>query len=255
MIQWPAFAQNQVLNDLNSLTVEAENRCSTYTRSHYSYPQSVEPQIVEAQGGAFSPYDYTCFSALTESDIEHITATSEAHDSGMCGRTRDEKRTFARDLLNLTLATQSLNRHQKGARDAAEWVPANNKCWFAATIIATKKKYSLSIDQDEKTALNQIISDCTTAGTGFTMEVPSCEVKTAIPQLTINDVSANEGLAISFTVTLDQEVSGGFTVTPNYTDGTATKGTDYTVIRKRSVSRELPMRHRRLLFLRPKMIW
>ncbi len=229
MIQWPAFAQNQVLNDLNSLTVEAENRCSTYTRSHYSYPQSVEPQIVEAQGGAFSPYDYTCFSALTESDIEHITATSEAHDSGMCGRTREEKRTFARDLLNLTLATPSLNRHQKGARDAAEWVPANNKCWFAATIIATKKKYSLSIDQDEKTALNQIISDCTTAGTGFTMEVPSCEVKTAIPQLTINDVSANEGLAISFTVTLDQEVSGGFTVTPNYTDGTATKGTDYTV--------------------------
>ncbi|MCY4001105.1 MAG: T9SS type A sorting domain-containing protein [Bacteroidetes bacterium] len=229
MIQWPAFAQNQVLNDLNSLTVEAENRCSTYTRSHYSYPQSVEPQIVEAQGGAFSPYDYTCFSALTESDIEHITATSEAHDSGMCGRTREEKRTFARDLLNLTLATPSLNRHQKGAKDAAEWVPANNKCWFAATIIATKKKYSLSIDQDEKTALNQIISDCTTAGTGFTMEVPSCEVKTAIPQLTINDVSANEGLAISFTVTLDQEVSGGFTVTPNYTDGTATKGTDYTV--------------------------
>ena len=133
------LAQNQVLNDLNFLVVEAENRCSTYARNHYSYPQSVEPKIIEAQGGAFSPYDYTCFSALTESDIEHITATSEAHDSGMCGSTIEEKRNFASDLLNLTLATPNLNRHQKGAKDAAEWVPDHNKCWFAATIIATKK--------------------------------------------------------------------------------------------------------------------
>ena len=228
MIGWPAWAQNSVLNDLNSLTVESENRCSDYERSHYSYPQSVEPLIVDAQGGMFSPYDYTCFSALTESDIEHITATSEAHDSGMCGRSRDDKRNFARDLLNLTLATPSLNRHQKGAKDAADWVPEKNKCWFAATIIATKKKYSLSVDQKEKTALQQIITDCNSAGSSFTMDIPQCGATTIIPQLTINDASANEGLALTFTVTLDNEVSGGFTVTPNFTDGTATNTTDYT---------------------------
>ena len=60
------------------------------------------------------------------------------------------------------------------------------------------------------------------------MEIPSCEVQTTTPQLTINDVSANEGLSLTFTVTLDHEVAGGFAVTPNFTDGTATKGTDYT---------------------------
>ena len=46
--------------------------------------------------------------------------------------------------------------------------------------------------------------------------------------LTIADASADEGKAIAFTVTLDQAVSGGFKVTPIFTDGTATKGSDYT---------------------------
>ena len=48
------------------------------------------------------------------------------------------------------------------------------------------------------------------------------------PALTIDDASASEGDSMTFTVTLDAAVSGGFTVTPSFTDGTATKGTDYT---------------------------
>ena len=48
------------------------------------------------------------------------------------------------------------------------------------------------------------------------------------PTLTIADAAADEGDAIRFTVTLSKEVSGGLTVTPSFTDGTATKGTDYT---------------------------
>ena len=47
------------------------------------------------------------------------------------------------------------------------------------------------------------------------------------PALTIDDASAAEGDEIAFTVTLDKAVSGGLTVTPSFTDGTATKGTDY----------------------------
>ena len=46
--------------------------------------------------------------------------------------------------------------------------------------------------------------------------------------VTIADASADEGDAISFTVTLDKAVPGGLTVTPSFTDGTATEGTDYT---------------------------
>ena len=46
--------------------------------------------------------------------------------------------------------------------------------------------------------------------------------------LSIADAKANEGDALSFTVTLDNAVQGGFTVTPSFTDGTATGGADFT---------------------------
>ena len=50
----------------------------------------------------------------------------------------------------------------------------------------------------------------------------------ALAAVTIEDASAEEGDALTFTVTLDNAVDGGLTVTPSFTDGTATKGTDYT---------------------------
>ena len=46
--------------------------------------------------------------------------------------------------------------------------------------------------------------------------------------VTVIDASADEGGSLTFTVTLNKAVSGGLTVTPSFTDGTATKGTDYT---------------------------
>ena len=46
--------------------------------------------------------------------------------------------------------------------------------------------------------------------------------------LTVADASAEEGDDITFMVTLDRAVAGGFTVTPRFTDRTATEGIDYT---------------------------
>ena len=46
--------------------------------------------------------------------------------------------------------------------------------------------------------------------------------------LTLSSARAEEGESLTFTVTLDKAVPGGFKVTPGYTDGTATSGVDYT---------------------------
>ena len=46
-------------------------------------------------------------------------------------------------------------------------------------------------------------------------------------EVTIDDARAEEGNAMTFTVTLSEAVQGGLTVTPGYTNGTAA-GTDYT---------------------------
>ena len=45
--------------------------------------------------------------------------------------------------------------------------------------------------------------------------------------VTVNDASADEGDSMTFTVTLSEAVQGGLTVTPDFTDVTATEGTDY----------------------------
>ena len=59
-------------------------------------------------------------------------------------------------------------------------------------------------------------------------ETPTPRSIRRTPVVTIEDASADEGEQITFTVTLDQELVGGLTVTPGFTDGTATEGTDYT---------------------------
>ncbi len=87
----------------------------------------------------WSPYDGHQFANLRESDIEHIIAVSEAHDSGLCAACADVRRRFASDLDNLTLATPDLNRYRKRDHDAAEWLPELNRCWFAAAIVAVRK--------------------------------------------------------------------------------------------------------------------
>ena len=154
-------AVQQALNRLNRLVVAPENRCSPYDSDDYPYPQSVEAQIVSGMGGRiYGPYSGTTFSSMRDTDIEHIVAKSEAHDSGLCGATEQRRKTFARDLLNLTLAAPSLNRHQKSGKDFAEWRPRLNECWFADRIIKVKAKYNLTIDSREKAALQRSLKSC-----------------------------------------------------------------------------------------------
>ena len=105
------------------ITVTPEHRCSDYEAKYYPYPQSVEPKIVEAQGSIYGPYTDTWFDSIRDTDIEHIVARSEAHDSGLCAADPDTKDEFASDPINLTLASPSVNRYQKVDKDAAEWLP------------------------------------------------------------------------------------------------------------------------------------
>ena len=149
----------------HGLVIAPEHRCTPYDRDDYPYSQSVEAEIVATMGGrVYGPYTGRHYSTTRQTDIEHIVAVSEAHDSGLCAADRTVRRRFASDLLNLTLATPEVNRcggAGKCAHDAANWLPAVNKCWFAARVIAVKFKYSLTVDRDEAIALQRVLSDCT----------------------------------------------------------------------------------------------
>ena len=155
-----AAADEASLALLNGLQVEPENRCSEYRRSDYRYPASVESKIIEFLGGVWSPYSLRRFGSARETDIEHIVSLSEAHDSGACAWSISRRRLFARDLLNHTLAAPQLNRQQKRVKDAGEWLPAFNRCWFVERVVQVKLRYGLSVDSREVAALRRVLQGC-----------------------------------------------------------------------------------------------
>ena len=105
-------------------------------------------------------YTGRCFASTADTDIEHIVAASEAHDSGLCARDAATKARFARDLRNLTLASPRVNRHEKSGKDAAEWVPDRNRCWFADRVLEVRRAYGLTIDWREAAVLDGILAGC-----------------------------------------------------------------------------------------------
>ena len=152
---------------LQALRASAEDRCTDYDRGDYPYSQALEQQIVSRMGGLiYAPYTGTHFASTDDTEIEHMVALSEAHDSGMCAASASRRRELASELANLTLASPAVNREKSG-RDVAEWTPPLNQCWFAASTIAVRHEYGLTVDQRERDALETILRGCD----DLTMEV------------------------------------------------------------------------------------
>lgn len=159
-----------VRSELSKLSVEPESECM-----EDPIPggwEDKEPEIEFLHGGKFSPYDGLCFPNYHYVDIEHIVARKEADESGMCNRPLTEREGFAVDLLNLTFAPGSLNA-SKGKLDAGdlstakqslfrEELTAEGKCFWAAQTVRVKSKYGLSVDVQERDALDEILTDCAT---------------------------------------------------------------------------------------------
>ena len=148
------------------LKITEEFRCAPYDKKkQYPYPQSVEDKIILSMNGhVYGPYTGRYFDSKRITDIEHIVATNEGHDSGLCSADKATRKKFAVDLLNLTLATPKVNRCSAGGKcgfDAAEWLPAKSQCWFANRIVLIKKKYRLTVDRAEANALEGVLSSCT----------------------------------------------------------------------------------------------
>ena len=141
-----------------------EHRCApddSDDSDDYRYSQSVEQSIVAGMGGIiYGPNTGTWFASTSETDIEHIVARSKAHDSGLCAADAATRRQFAGDLLNLTLASPAVNRSQKSGKDAAEWLPGLNHCWFASRVVEVRQRYALTIDPRERDVLEGILTGC-----------------------------------------------------------------------------------------------
>ena len=70
---------------LTGIPIRDEQRCTPYNASSYSYPDSLDLELLrEMDGLYYSPYTDQLYADPREVDIEHIVARSEAHDSGLC---------------------------------------------------------------------------------------------------------------------------------------------------------------------------
>ena len=94
-------------------------------------------------------------------DIDHVVALSDAWQTGAASWDAEMRREFANDPLNLLAVEASLNR-QKGAADAATWLPPkkDHRCEYVARQIAVKAKYDLWVKPAEADAMERVLSGC-----------------------------------------------------------------------------------------------
>ena len=184
------------------------------------------PPTMKANGQVYTPYSCLAFNITANgtaaTDIEHIVALAETHDSGIAD---ERRRDIASDLDNLTIADPTVNRSQKSDRDAAEWMPARHGAWFAERVIQVKLEYGLSIDPAERDALEALL-----AGGGAQLNCVDADEPTPTMLTLSADPAPAEGRnPVTVTATLDNPApANGMTVTLT-TSGTATLNTDYTL--------------------------
>ena len=198
------------------------------------------PATMKAGGQVYTPYSCLAFDITADgtaaTDIEHIVALAEAHDSRIAD---DRRRDIASDLDNLTIADPTVNRSQKSDRDAAGWMPARHGRWFAERVIAVKLEYGLSVDSAERAALEALLSgggavlNCVNADTTSPTVVINSDASAPVTgpfpiaiafsdpvtgfeleDLVVGNGSASQlqGSQASYTATITPEASGTVTV-------------------------------------------
>lgn len=116
-------------------------------------------------GSWFSYYDGTTGTNPTAFDIDHMVPLAEAHHSGGWAWDAATREAYANDLgdpRSLVAVSASSNR-SKSDRDPAEWMPAMERCRYAAEWIAVKARWDLSVDVDERDFLSGVaVNECAT---------------------------------------------------------------------------------------------
>ena len=152
-----------------ALTLAAEQEREGYRRPTTNRYQRHERAVYLELGMDRTPYTCAAIGGnLRSTDVEHIVALAEAHDSGL---PPDRMLAFSGDPLNLTVAMPRENRHVKSAKDAADYMPPRNRCWFAGRVLEVKARWGLTVDAIEAVALIKALAGCDAR----TIQRPSCE--------------------------------------------------------------------------------
>ena len=111
-----------------------------------------------------SAYDGVIETTASKIDIDHMVPLAEAWRSGAYKWTAERRKAYANDLgyaFSLIAVSATSNR-QKSDSDPAGWLPSvlAYRCTYAASWVAIKYRWGLTVDTPERAALNLILRGC-----------------------------------------------------------------------------------------------
>lgn len=115
-------------------------------------------------GQWYSPYSNTYVDSPGALDIDHLVPLAESWDSGASAWTPAEREAYANDLdedRSLIAVTAATNG-SKADQDPAEWMPPYQPyhCQYLTDWIATKLRWQLTIDENERNTLTEATAPC-----------------------------------------------------------------------------------------------
>ena len=116
-------------------------------------------------GRWYSYYNNTYYTVTSDLDIDHMVPLAEAWDSGARSWTTSKRQSYANDLTEsraLVAVKDSVNQ-SKSDQDPAEWMPTYSAatCRYIQEWVAVKKRWALTVDSAEKSALTSYAAGCT----------------------------------------------------------------------------------------------
>jgi Protein of unknown function (DUF1524)/Excalibur calcium-binding domain len=143
--------RNDILRrDLHETVIKAGTNGCVALAGRLEDPYTAQP-IAFVRGAATS----------SRVQIDHVVALGDAWQTGAQQWSPQQRRNIGNDPLNL-LAVDGPANEQKGASDAASWLPANKsfRCSYVARQVAVKVKYGLWVTVAEGVALARVLASC-----------------------------------------------------------------------------------------------
>ncbi len=112
-------------------------------------------------GSWYDPYTTQTFNDPQEIDIDHVVPLANAWRSGASSWSDEERERYANDPEVLLSVEDNANQ-SKGDKGPEAWKPPNEAVWcdYAERWIGIKAKYDLSVNAEEKTALEDMLGSC-----------------------------------------------------------------------------------------------
>lgn len=115
-------------------------------------------QLYNVYTNKFFDYERVSNSGI---EVDHIVSLNDGWETGMDAQPALRVQ-FANDPINLITTDRASNRN-KSAKNAAEWLVPDSpeyRCPFVARQISIKKKYSLGVTDQERSAMLDALNNC-----------------------------------------------------------------------------------------------